>query len=66
MTDEINVHVKVYSGRMETFINECPLYNDQVEKKITSSVIDPDVAVWPKVFSELGLVDIKASAAERV
>lgn len=31
--DEMNVHVKEYSGRMEAFINEYPLCNDQVEEK---------------------------------
>ena len=29
----MNVHVKVYSGRMEAFISEYPLCNDQVEGK---------------------------------
>lgn len=33
LRDEMNVHVKEYSGRMEAFINEYPLGNDQVEKK---------------------------------
>lgn len=33
LRDEMTVHVKVYSGRMEAFINEYPLCNDQVEEK---------------------------------
>lgn len=62
LTDKINVHVKVYSRRMGAFISECPLHNDQVgKKKSSSSVIAPDVTAWPSLFNGLSLV-----TAERV
>ena len=64
----MNVHVKEYSGRMEAFINEYPLGNDQVEKKKKKHyefVIDSAVTVWPTVFCGLGLVAVKASGSER-
>lgn len=57
LTDEINVHVKVHSGRMEEFINEYYVYNNQLEKQVPSSVIDSDVIVQPTVFNGLGLAD---------
>lgn len=57
LTDEINVHVKIHSEKMEEFINECYVCNNQLEKQVPSSVIDSDVIVQPTVFNGLGLAE---------